>query len=243
MSKFLQDDDYLDRIQADTAGILAGVPKLALATHLVDDEGDIEAGVLRKLATLDDKTGKRGLAIIVLMPEVVEADENLPGPQMEVSQEVQVIEQVLLNRDATSGTRIRSATAALRVLSALHMHTVGNFTWYAGRNAIKPLPMDRKGFVSHSVEVRLRLSVPVPAKPQAVSMTNEAGVMTLSCATPGASIYYSLDGSLPGPANGTAVLYSVPIVLEPIPVGTLLRTAAYAPEMNPGDVLEVLIRE
>lgn len=240
MSKFLQDDDYLDRIQADTAGILAGVPGLALAAHLVDDEGDIEAGVLRKLATLDDKTGKRGLAIIVLMPEVVDAERNLPGPQMDVSQEIQIIEQVTLNRDAKDGTLIRSSTAALRVLAALHLQTVGNFTWYAGKNAIKPLPMDKKGFVSHSVQVTLHLSVPLPAKPAAVGVANDDGVLTLTCATATATIHYTLDGSLPRPGSSTTYLYQSP--LGPFAEGTLVRVAAYAPEMNPGDVLEILIR-
>ncbi|NBR84847.1 MAG: hypothetical protein EBY09_04455 [Verrucomicrobia bacterium] len=58
-----------------------------------------------------------------------------------------------------------------------------------------------------------------PAKPDA--KRDAAGVVTLTCATPGAVIRYSVDGSDPGPKGGP---YLAPIVL---PAGGTVKARAY----------------
>lgn len=63
--------------------------------------------------------------------------------------------------------------------------------------------------------------------------------LTLTCATAGASIYYTTDGSYPEPENGT--LYSAPFAMPD--TGTLVRAAAYKTGLNPGDCLEFTITE
>jgi hypothetical protein len=47
--------------------------------------------------------------------------------------------------------------------------------------------------------------------------------LSLSTATPGADIYYTFDGSIPGPSNSAAALYSAPIIIDST---TVFRTAA-----------------
>jgi hypothetical protein len=71
----------------------------------------------------------------------------------------------------------------------------------------------------------------------AVSVTTQAGrvpYITYTCATAGASIRYTTDGSYPTPDKGT--LYSAPFAAPP--VGTTVRAAAYKTGLNPGDCLE-----
>lgn len=58
-----------------------------------------------------------------------------------------------------------------------------------------------------------------PAKPDA--KRDAAGVVTLTCATPGAVVRYSVDGSDPGPKGGP---YLAPIVL---PAGGTVKARAY----------------
>ena len=81
---------------------------------------------------------------------------------------------------------------------------------------------------------------PVTGYVAAFTATNLSGgagsvaSLTLTTATPGASIRYTTDGSYPTPTNGT--LYTAPF--PPPAVGTTVRAAAYKTGLNPGDCLE-----
>ena len=55
--------------------------------------------------------------------------------------------------------------------------------------------------------------------------------LVLTCATTGATIYYTTNGSAPSPTNGAA--YAAPI---PVSRTTAVRAAAYAPDALPSDV-------
>jgi hypothetical protein len=62
--------------------------------------------------------------------------------------------------------------------------------------------------------------------------------ITLTCATVGASIYYTTDESFPGPSNPAATLYTV--ALAPVD-GQVLRAAAYAPDYLGSHVTQATI--
>lgn len=232
-------DDLLEQIQGDAYGVLSTTPGLSLAKVHLDNDGDIEAKVQRSLSVLEGAEGKLGLAVVVLLPEVVSAERELPGPPLRVRQEVQVIELVHYNRDETTGTGVRSSVAALRVLGALHLQGIGGRTLYAEKDPITPIKM-KKGYVSHVVTVWARASgVSGPGRTEeVVPVWNDGdGTLSLSCGTAGAAIYYTTDGTHPRDGNGT--LYSAAIAgLE---VGDMVRAAAYASGLNPGDILELTV--
>lgn len=236
-------DDLLERLQADAADTLRAVPSLAKAQILVDNVGDIETRVARALATINDSTGYHGLAVVVLLPEVAEAEAGLPGPPLQVKLEIQVVEQAVPNRTTDKGTGIRSSVAALRVLGALHHRVLGAHALYAREAPIKPLRV-KPGYVSHIVTVWARLNgVQGPARPAGTTAwwNPEDSTLVLGCVTPGSEIWYTTDGSLPRPEGETSTLYSGPIAdLEP---PTTVRAAAYVDGMNPGDVIQLTLEE
>ena len=101
----------LETLQADVAAVLRNTPSLNYANVLVEDAGNMEAEILRKLGTLTGNgiSLKKGLVIVVMLPEVNGVESNLPGPPIDIVMEIQCIEQAVVNRDAASGTLIPRA--------------------------------------------------------------------------------------------------------------------------------------
>lgn len=229
-------DLILETMQSDIAGILRAVPGLADAQLISVNEGNVEADVAQKLAPLSGE--KRGLAVIVHLPELTGAEENQPGPVMDALMEIQVIESVLINR-SEGGTGIRCTTACLRILAALHHTRIGNTALYAKRNPMKPLP-GKRGIITYALSLYAEQIGPgITARTGDVEFAaNAEGRLELSSSTVRAEIYYTTDDSFPGPANPAATLYTAAIVLAD---QSNLRTAAYAPEHNPSSISEVAI--
>ena len=225
-------DLLLEQLQADIFGALSAVPGLTSAQIISANDGDIEAEVLRKLAPM---TGQlRGLAVIVLLPDLTDAETNLPGPVMAGMIEIQVIEAVILNR-GTGGTGIRASTAALRVLGALHHFRIGNHTIFAKKNSLQSLA-GKKGIITYMVRLYLdSISPDNVAKVSLVDIALAGAEMTLTTTTSGAAIYYTLDGSFPGESNAEATLYTAPVTLTE---SAQIRAAAYAEDLNPSDIAE-----
>jgi hypothetical protein len=121
--------------------------------------------------------------------------------------------------------------AALMVRAYIHQLDLrGQVALYQDQRAIEPLPgLEREypGCVGYQVMMRGKLSdfqIPQVATP---TLTEGPPLtLTLACATGGASIYYTIDGSFPGPGNstGTATLYSGPFTVE---AGTAVAFKAY----------------
>lgn len=234
-------DDLLELLQADVLAVLKNCPELADANILPEDEGDMEKAILQTLGAVSGgSTGKGGLVIVVMLPEVTEAEPNLPGPPMELSVEIQVIEAPKINRSAT-GTGIRSSVAAVRTLASLQLRGLGN---YALRPDAKPLQPVRvkPGYLSHTVKLLVsNVGIDPPAKPAGVTATwlSGPGTLQLTCATPGAAIWYTDDGSFPAPTNPTASLYEAAIAGPS--QDTIYRAAAYLAGQVPSDVTQVTV--
>jgi hypothetical protein len=193
--------------------------------------------VQQKLATLTGST-KIGLAVIVMQPKIPRAEKNLPGPVVRVEQNIQVIEQVLLNRSA-SGTEIPANVATLRVLAALHQQVMGRSILYADQKPVEPLP-GKKGYVTYLVTVyaeQLSASTVARVAPLAFGLDGD-GDLLITTDTSGAAIYYTTDGSFPGPSNAEATLYSGAV---PITDNLTIRAAAYLSPLNPSSISEVTV--
>ena len=160
--------DLLEVLQADVLAVLKNTPGLSTLNILADNAGDIEARVQKSLGALTAIGGKNGLSIVVLRPEVTQAESNMPGPPLTLKVEVQCIEHVLFNRAAATGTLVRSSQAALMVLRALGLCGLGSRLLYADKDPIQPVPV-KPGYVSDAVTVYCKVAGLEPAaKPLAV---------------------------------------------------------------------------
>src|SRR5579885_3035816 len=75
-----------------------------------------------------------------------------------------------------------------------------------------------------------QVSAPVFTPPPGIYFSS-AFQVTIACATSGASIRYTTDGSTPTPTYGT--LYAAPVILHILPYQTVtLRAIAYGPYVN-----------
>ena len=183
-----------------------------------DTQGIIDAA----LAGTKKRNGKAGLAISVLMP-VADAGQPVEGPRLEgrVIVRVQEIEEI---NNGTFGVGIAAEDVAMTVLQYLNRQHFGGEldTLLPDAEAVTP---------SREIEPRLTYDVRFKAPLQLlkltrvapVTITNAAGNITLACATSGASIYYSLDESMPDSTTGT--LYSAPFATPA--AGTVIFAAAY----------------
>lgn len=227
----------LDDIEADIHGILSAAPDLALAKILRADAGLTEADVAQALVTLTG-TEKIGLGIVILPAEVTGAERNLPGLPLRVMASIQIIEAVLINRGAT-GTGIKASVAALRVLAALHQIRIGNRCLYADKNPIEAVSM-KKGFVGYTVTLFSESNGGSgTGRVRDLEFSQDmSGDLLITTATAGAAIYYTTDGSFPGPSNDAALLYTGPVNITD---DMTLRAAAFLPPLNPSDISEVRI--
>ncbi len=229
--------DLLDKIEADIYGILSAAPDLALTKILRADAGLTEADVAQVLVTLTG-TEKIGLGLVVLPAEITDAEKNLPGLPVRVMASVQIIEAVLINRGAT-GTGIKASVAALRVLDALHQLRIGNRALYADKNPVEAVSM-KKGFVGYTVTVFSETNGGSgTGRVRDLGFALDlSGNLEITTATAGAAIYYTTDGSFPGPSNAAATLFTAPVEIND---DMTLRAAAYLSPINPSDISEVRV--
>jgi hypothetical protein len=123
-------------------------------------------------------------------------------------------------------------------LSTLHLHQFGAHVLYADAKPIEPLPAVA-GMVSHSITLYLRAGgITVAARPLQVQAALASDLVTLTCATGSSSIRYTTDGSYPSPEK---TLYSTPIDISEMAVGTVIRAAAYVTDLAPSDLLEFTV--
>ncbi len=214
-------DNILETLQADIHAVLRATPALALANVILNDAETTDSKIENAIKTLTTTGGKRGLALVVLRPEITEGEKNLPGPPLTLKIEIQCVEQPLLNRGA-DGTNVRSSQAALNVLAALHLRLLGSVMLYADKDPIKAVQV-KTGYVSDAVTIYARFEGLVAAKPlgvqaemgggAAMTITNSGnfdGVLPLIGSYQGSPVYSNNAANLATPAPpvaGSVVIY------------------------------------
>jgi hypothetical protein len=186
----------------------------------------IQTMINEALKGVTKRNGKAGISIIVMMPEVREAEGNLPGVQGMLSLQIRVVENILINMGA-EGTGQSCEEVALYVAGVLqHRGFDGVSSLRLDANPVVPMVEGLpRGFVEYAVVMKSGFGQAAVALVATPVVEAEAGSLTITCATGGAAIYYTLDGSYPGPGNAAAVLYAGAVTLE---VGSYnLRTAGH----------------
>lgn len=245
--------DYFQQIQDDVWAILSNdegfmfVPVYRARTPLEkDDSGEpvvgrsnmIEEHIEQALGGMAFKGGKCGIVAIVMLPDVQPVSAQSQGPAMEFTVIVRIIEDRLFNESDT-GTGISSARMALHTVQLLNQRSILGLHGLAvdAQKMLEEisLPEDRK---AHEVRLKVSLSPQLLPRVDKPVVTQAAGDITLTCSTPDSVIYYTTDGSFPGPVNPTAVIFENYLDASTV---QRLRVAAYAAGMQCSNDVSVTV--
>ena len=233
----------LQRFQLDVAARLAGSaffanvpvfifrPRTALTGAQIQDKINVALGAI----TLQN--GRTGLCCIVEMPLLGTKQQELPGPYLSLKCTVRVQENVMINM-GPNGTQIPCEDAAIAVAQVLHLWTPGGVSGIV-RCAPETIAPNQQfeGKVTYDVQVESELDLQCQPKTAQPFITNAAGTLSITCADPGAAIYYTTDGSAPWPGNATypvtALRYTEPFTAA---AGSLIRAAAFIAEKLGSDI-------
>lgn len=217
-------------LQADLVGRIEADAMFTTITVLDERKGLTESDVQMAISSMTAKGGRSGVATIVLAPT---ADDEMPdavlGP-LTWSVTLLVIEDPLVNTDATTGTGYAAMTVARRLHRILKHYRAAGLVhaMVPGRPCISPAKTD---FAPVAVEVKFKCQEADAGREYKVGLPtiSPAGgtvpqTVTLACATAGAGIYYTLDGTHPHSGNTTATLYTVPFSIS---TAKVLRVAAF----------------
>jgi len=220
----------LRALQAEVKSRLESDSYFADVTVLAEDVGVTVADIDNALKGIKSKGGKRGAAVVVNLPQIRNASENVPGPQGDVEVKIQCYHIPRFNDAAKGGTGKEADEIALTAINVLHHYLPdgiagvrGNFL--AKRNGgLEPIGGD-EDVVGWICRVTIPATVGRSARVARPAVSVDAGLVTATCATTGAAIYWTADGSYPGSGNPDAAsLYTAPIPEPASPY--LLRFAA-----------------
>jgi hypothetical protein len=190
-----------------------------------------------------------GLTIDVPMPALRVPDPNAPGPVVIIEQRFITCEEPTLNMGPTgNGTGISSEQCAVAILQTFHQagDEFLGLSWYPDSRPYEPLPLEAgRPFLGHKVTMLAKMKLtnlpkmPLPGITDDgngnITLTDTSGLLDNN-GNP-AKIYYTTDGSFPGPGStpaataylgagngGTAKLYTGPFQVAN---GTNVQWAAY----------------
>lgn len=227
-------DRILTDIQADLAGRLLADQVLGRLVIVTERTADILAEVQRALGLAASKMGSRGLCLVVLQATANPDSQEVQGPLLELRLGVRVLENPVLNR-----TGLDALTVCRRILRILHhYHPVGLTSLLLAdtpaiqpvADPIAPLAYD-VGFTTREGQFTIAAKVAAPAI--SATAATVPSVVTLTCATAGAGIWYTLDGTHPHRGNSQAVEYSEPFTVT---VAARVRAAGHLTDHIASDV-------
>lgn len=243
----------LEQLQTDVESLLLGVesacaedaPLQYAAVSMVRPRTDKEALDIRTrldkmMGGLVGRQGKAGISIIVGMPEIGRVEPNVRAIKGTVTLTVEVIENVMVNM-GDKGTGRGAEDFALAVAEVLQHQVFAPWSPLRVTGVPAVVAAVKQGNVVYDVELATDLNRALRAQCALPSLAQEGAEITLTTATEGAVIWWTLDGSYPGPGNELARRYGAAFDLAS---GThRLRVAAHKAGMVPSvvRVVEVVV--
>ena len=213
-------DDITDKLNSESA--LAVISVQSLRRLVIAQE------VAKRLPHLTAKGGRFGCGALVNMPTIEGMLPNVFPPFGDVVSTIDVIENPELNFDPATGTQITCEQAARTIRLLLHQFGIEpSIMLYQDQSAIEPI-LDPlwQGCCGYRVKLRGRLQeaqttrCAVPAIAEGPPLTITLSVLD------GSTIFYTTDGTFPGPGNAGAIQYAGPFAVVS---GTNVRYATYLP--------------
>lgn len=206
-------------------------------TVMAEDDGDIEFQMDQALGIVTRKEGKAGVCVIVRQPQGGDSKPGMIWPPLDLEWDILVLEWRGMNKDtAKGGTGKRAWTLARRVHRIAKAHrapgVVQCFTARTPTIIRSSLSRQLNGVTVPLVGYTVRLasleadstlytkvSLPLlsgapPITTGVIASGSVGTVLTVTCATSGAAIYYTTDLSNPCAQNENATLYATPLTVE-----------------------------
>jgi hypothetical protein len=205
--------DILDLLPVEFANRLTCDPFFADIPVVVAEKGNLARELEKLQAVITGKTGKRGVAVIVLQMVADDLSNNLTFGPMKLKPAFQVVENVELNNDE-SGTGKSARKVGRRIRDVMkNANLIGLVRdMRTGQPCIEPVDLTEiaANLVGYQVnfeclEVSLEQLTQVELPVLAGTTVNNEPAFALTCPTAGAEIWFTTDDTFP--FNGTADQY------------------------------------
>lgn len=185
--------------QLGTDAVLAAVGVIPDRVRLASTSAEIFED------TLANALNATGMAVVIRPPRPDVENPNLVGPQQEVTLFVDIYKS---QYRVPSSNNVPLADLVERAMVALHHYNPAQFPNHASY-IVAGIPGLDDSFDRETVTVKAQnVSTVAISQVATPSVSIGASLVTLACATGGAAIFYTTDGSTPSPTNGT--LYTAP---------------------------------
>lgn len=235
----------LVQLQADVFGLLLSTPALNSVNIVLERKFLADASVELDTIWQTVRNGRSGCGVLVEMPRLSPVGKNSLAPQQAVRFRCVAFQNGDMAFAPLTGCGLHAETIAQLINDALHGQELKGYgTLYGDEPTVAPA-RDFDFINAQETVLFLRSSQTNQTQRCApVTITNNSLTVTLACATSGAEIFYTLDGSAPVSAdakdpvteatiNPQSQLYSAPFV---VPGGARLRAVAFAPGYNASQV-------
>jgi hypothetical protein len=203
----------VETIQQQVADQIASDSFFTNITVLTENVGDIINLMEQALGAETSLGGKAGAFVLVMSPDADQTWTQQYGVVLDkVKIHVQVTVDTKVAEDPAIGVGVTSLAICEEICRILSQFYPGGATSPLSPETPTIQLMDR----NDNGSTRLckfttsgqNSAVGTYAATPGISETG--GIVTLTCGTAGAAIFYTLDGSNPGPRNTNAVLYTAP---------------------------------
>jgi hypothetical protein len=179
------------------------------------------------LVYLEARNDKSGTGIVVGMPYLDDENAQTGISDATLCLPIYCLEKPDIAQSEEGGSLLSAEQIALTVRRLLRGFIIdGKVTLFTEGRGIRSFdaPPSAKGAVCYEVLLKGRLRQSVDTRCALPTISEAALTVTLANVTSGATIYYTTDGSFPGPGNAAAEEYSAPFAVAS---GTVVRWAAY----------------
>lgn len=204
-------------IQQEVADGLRADPFFANIPVLVEQPHDLDYGLQASVAAA-------GIYGVVMVPQAAVGSVTAPGP---IFDPVEIAVRFRENVPVAPGPHALEAAETALALLHLYRPVSVNEVLSAAPQAL--VRVDEPGIVAYEIRLRTQAVAAYAVTQLAVPVITSAGTVSpqtvmLSTPTPGAAIFYTVDGSQPSPGSPTASLYTGPVTIG---APALLRVRAW----------------
>lgn len=231
-------------LQADALAYLSSIAPLYQVFLFASKPADIASDVAKALSGLKATNGASGAAIEIGKPFLAEIDPDSPGPTGFVELRFLVKTFPTINNGARGTKLIAEEISLLLIQSLLEWGAEGSQagSFIPAANCDTPaFGAKEDPWEGRYVVMRAKFSATPLLRTVTPVLTGDTSAVTIAVAAPDAAagIYYTLDGTCPGVAQGTpnpggtSIVYTAPF---PVASGTVVRSMAIAASKLPSIV-------